>query len=118
MDRRKGIRVRSGSGIEIDFVYRGQRCRETLKGRAPTKPNLLYSIGKRDSILRAIFADAFSDGVIDRNPLDRIQNLSNRMEEPDPFTPAEIASILAAMEEQTRNLFAFAFWTGLRTSDP
>jgi len=217
MDRRKGVRVRSGSSIEIDFIYRGQRCRETLKGLAPTKANLLHATRKREAILmeiglgtfdylkyfpdskladrfghgrnlsvgqaldaflqssrrtcenstwrnyrsavehhlrptfgqklmrdvatsdikesigglaitnkrinnvliplRAIFADAFADGVIDRNPLDRIQNLSNRMEEPDPFTPDEIGSVLAAMEDQTRNLFAFAFWTGLRTSE-
>ncbi len=217
MDRRKGVRVRSGSSIEIDFIYHGRRCRETLKGLAPTKANLLHANRKRESILmeiglgtfdyvkhfpegklanqfghghnlsvdqaldrflqssrrtcenstwrnyrsavehhlrpsfgqklmrdvttseikewiggleitnkrinnvliplRAVFADAFADAVIERNPLDRIQNLSNRMEEPDPFTPAEIGAILSAMDEQTRSVFAFAFWTGLRTSE-
>lgn len=67
--------------------------------------------------LRSVFSDAFADGVIDRNPLARIQNLSNRIEEPDPLTPAEIVEILSAMEEQTANLFEFAIWTGLRTSE-
>lgn len=67
--------------------------------------------------LRGILGDAFADGLIDRNPVERVQNLPNRLEEPDPFTPDEVAKILAAAPEQARNLFQFAFWTGLRTSE-
>jgi len=67
--------------------------------------------------LRAVCGDAFADGVIDRNPVDRIKNLPNRFEEPDPFRPEEISKILAVAPEQARNLFQFAFWTGLRTSE-
>lgn len=67
--------------------------------------------------LRAVLGDAFADGVIDRNPVDRVRNLPNRLEEPHPFTPDEVSKILAAASEQARNLFQFAFWTGLRTSE-
>lgn len=67
--------------------------------------------------LRAILGDAFADGLIERNPIDRIKNLPNRSGEPDPFTPKEREKILSVMPDQTRNIFEFAFWTGLRTSE-
>lgn len=67
--------------------------------------------------LRGILSDAFADGAIDRNPMDRIKNLTHRTREPQPFTPDEVAAILAECEGQARNLFEFAFWTGLRTSE-
>ena len=35
----------------------------------------------------------------------------------DPFTQDEVSAILAACTGQIRNLFQFAFWTGLRTSE-
>ncbi|MDA8150829.1 MAG: tyrosine-type recombinase/integrase [Nitrospiraceae bacterium] len=67
--------------------------------------------------LRAIFADAYQDGQIDRNPLDRIKNLPLATKEPEPFTPDEIVRILDAADPISRNLFQFAFWSGLRTSE-
>ena len=67
--------------------------------------------------LRGIFADAFHDGVIDRNPMDRIKNLSLDTREPDPFSPEEVAAILEKAEGPLRHLVQFAFWTGLRTSE-
>lgn len=60
---------------------------------------------------------AFLDGVIDRDPTARIRNLSVRQEEPNPFSPSEITAILEAAEPQERNLFQFAFTTGLRTGE-
>ncbi len=67
--------------------------------------------------LRAVLGDAFADGIIDRNPVDRVKNLPHRFEEPNPFTPDEITRILDACPGQAANLFEFAFWTGLRTSE-
>lgn len=217
MDRGKGVRVRSDSGIEIDFTYRGQRCRETLSGLNASKANLEFARRKREAILfdiargtfsyadhfprsrrarlyagrgnvtvaaaldrflqgarkrcafstwrdyqsaiehhlkpafgvrlladitvseikawmgglsisakrinnvlvplRAVMSDAFVDGLIDRNPASRIKNLPHRFEEPDPLTPEEITKLLESSEGQIRNLFQFAFWTGMRTSE-
>ncbi|MBX3652048.1 MAG: site-specific integrase [Burkholderiales bacterium] len=67
--------------------------------------------------LRSALGDAFADGLIDRNPVDRVKNLPNRFEEPQPFTPDEVSRILEACAGQGANLFEFAFWTGLRTSE-
>lgn len=67
--------------------------------------------------LRSVLRDAFHDGIIERDISARIRNLLHRTEEPNPFTPSEIKLILEHAEEQTRNLFQFAFWTGMRTSE-
>jgi len=67
--------------------------------------------------LRSVMGDAFADGLIERNPLLRIKNLSNRLEEPEPFSPREMNAILEACPGQAANFFQFAFWTGLRTSE-
>jgi integrase len=67
--------------------------------------------------LRGILADAHADGLIERNPMDRIKNLTHRTREPEPFTPDEVTAILKYCDGQVRNLFEFAFWTGLRTSE-
>jgi len=67
--------------------------------------------------LRGMLEDAFVDGAIDRNPMDRIKNLEVREDEPEPFTFEEQQRILAVLPDQGRNLIQFAFWTGLRTSE-
>lgn len=67
--------------------------------------------------LRTIFEDAYVDGLIDRNPVSRIKNLSVRTEEPQPFTKDEVKRILKELPEQGQNLVQFAVWTGLRTSE-
>lgn len=67
--------------------------------------------------LRTVFNDAFADGLIDRNPVTRISNLSVRFEEPQPLTPQEIEAILKELPQQGKNLIQFAVWTGLRTSE-
>lgn len=67
--------------------------------------------------LRAIYSEAYHDEIIDKNPLDRIKNLPNHAPEVEPFTLAEMNSILDCCEGQIKNLLSFAFWTGLRTSE-
>ena len=62
-------------------------------------------------------ADAFHDGIIDRNPMERVKNLPLETREPDPFTPEEVVLIVKMAEGPFRNLVQFAFWTGLRTSE-
>ena len=67
--------------------------------------------------LRTIMNDAHADGLIDRNPVTRISNLSVKFEEPQPFTTTEITEIYKALPQQGKNFVQFALWTGLRTSE-
>lgn len=67
--------------------------------------------------LRQLYDDLFTDEVIDKNPLERIKNLSVRTREPEPFHLEEISRILDQLQGQERNLIQFAFWSGLRTSE-
>ncbi len=67
--------------------------------------------------LRAIFADAYQDGLIEKNPMDRIKNLKTPTKGANPFTMEEMERVIDAAEGQMRNLIRFAFWTGLRTSE-
>lgn len=76
------------------------------------------------SVFRKALADAVTRELIETNPLTDYE--FKRPERPkeddeadvDPFTKEDMAAILAnAVEPQERNLFQFAFWTGLRTSE-
>ncbi|MGN8554765.1 UNVERIFIED_CONTAM: tyrosine-type recombinase/integrase, partial [Microbacterium sp. SLM126] len=70
----------------------------------------------------AALAEATQDEVIDANPLAgwnyQRNDAPKEEDDVDPFTAAEQQAILAEFtEEQERNVFRFAFWTGLRTSE-
>ncbi|HAT8441419.1 TPA: DUF3596 domain-containing protein [Legionella pneumophila] len=74
--------------------------------------------------LRNMLDQAMNDGIIERNPLDRLvlSKLLNKKTsksdwEVDPFDQDEIKAILDAATGQARNLFQFAFFSGLRTSE-
>lgn len=67
--------------------------------------------------LRTIFADAYAEELIDKNPMLRVKNLPVITQEPKPFTPHESEAILKVLPEQGKNLIQFALWTGLRTSE-
>lgn len=53
-----GIRPASATSIEIDFYYRGARCRERLR-LAPTKPNLAYAERLHGTIMNQIALGTF-----------------------------------------------------------
>jgi len=67
--------------------------------------------------LRQTLKDAFYEGLIDNNPMDRFRYLPLETREPNPFNKSEITSILSKLEGQYKNLIEFAFWSGLRTSE-
>lgn len=76
------------------------------------------------SVLRSILDDAKNDELIESNPLDRIalnKLLATTAKKSeyvvDPFDAAEKQAILGAADGQARNLYQFALWTGLRTSE-
>lgn len=69
------------------------------------------------SIMRSAFQELYIDELIDGNPIDRVKRFKHVKKEPEPFTAVERENILAQMSGQVRNLYEFAFWTGLRTSE-
>lgn len=91
---------------------------KSLNVTAKTVSNLLIP-------LRAVIDQALNDEYIKTNPLDRIviNKLLNKESSKsdfkvDPFNRDEINAILeAAHHPQIKNLFQFAFFTGLRTSE-
>ncbi len=74
------------------------------------------------SVLRSALQDALDDDLIETNPLygwkfENAETLKTE-DDVDPFTSEEREAILnACRDPQHRNLFEFAFWTGLRTSE-
>ncbi len=78
------------------------------------------TIGNIISPLRAALQDAVDDELIDNNPLSDFRFRRNEAPKPsdvDPFNKDEQAAILSAFTGQHKNLFQFAFWSGLRTSE-
>ncbi len=75
--------------------------------------------------LRAIIDQALNDELIKSNPLDKIvvskllsKHTIKSNFKVDPFDRNEVKAILeASHHEQIKNLFQFAFFTGLRTSE-
>lgn len=57
MGRRRGIRTR-GNSLQLDFYYKGVRCRETLR-IPPTRANILYAESKLAAIKYAIETGQF-----------------------------------------------------------
>lgn len=73
------------------------------------------------SVFRIAINHAIDDELLDANPLIGFKYKRNTppKEEDDvnPFNIDEQSRILGKLEGQGRNLFQFAFWTGLRTSE-
>lgn len=95
--------------------------RAVLKAWVAGKDCSLKRISNLLLPMRGLYDQALDDGLISVNPF--VGWTAKKVEPPkedddvDPFTQAEVAAILAASEGQIRNLFQFAFWTGLRTSE-
>lgn len=74
------------------------------------------------SVLRAALQDALNDELIELNPMHgwkyARKDAPQLQDDVDPFTAEEQAAILKSCREpQHRNLFQFAFWSGMRTSE-
>jgi integrase len=80
--------------------------------------------------LRGLLQEALEDGLIETNPLETIKIRRKRKiaeegdgsdgddDSIDPFTPEEVAAILAAAKDpQFRNFYQFNFATGMRMSE-
>lgn len=73
------------------------------------------------TIVRGVWADAFSDGIIKTDPLDRITNLArdDDIETADPFSREEIHQIAVADKNRTDDvrMIHFNCWAGLSLSE-
>jgi len=72
------------------------------------------------TIVRGVWSDAFDDGVIQLNPLDRIRNVQrDEGDSADPFTRDELARIqkVKTRRQSDINMIMFACWTGLSVSE-
>lgn len=85
------------------------------QGLAPKTVNDIFTI------VRGIWADAFADGVIKTNPLDRITNIQIDAdnETADPFTREELTLIANADPFRMKDvrMILFNSWTGLSLSE-
>ncbi|MFT5717179.1 MAG: integrase [Oleiphilaceae bacterium] len=77
------------------------------------------TINEHFTILRAIFACALSDGVLDRNPITGIENLKTHTAEPNPLCREELLKLHAAPTqcESGKALLFLGVLTGLRISE-
>ena len=79
------------------------------------------TINNRLSVMRSALADAVRDELVETNVLRewewKTKTAIRENDDVDPFTSEEQDAILNQLEGQERNLFQFAFWTGMRTSE-
>lgn len=84
---------------------------------APLSPKTVNDIF---TVVRGVWGDAFADGIIQQNPLERIENIEHDFESgADPFTRAEIERIakVKTLRQQELNMAMFNIWTGLSVSE-
>jgi integrase len=73
--------------------------------------------------LNAVLGITLNDGLINENPLKRLdvsqllKNKNKSEHEIDPFTTEEMELIFSVATDAEKNLFQFAFFSGLRTSE-
>jgi integrase len=89
----------------------------TFSCKAKTLRNTLQPLS--NALNQAVNDDLIPANPLDRVKLDKILSREQRKSEftPDPFDMAEITAILNAATGQERNLWQFAFATGMRPSE-
>lgn len=84
-------------------------------GLAPKTVNDVFTV------VRGVWADAFGDGILKANPLDRITNIDtdSEVEHADPFSREEIELIAQADPERMADvrMILFNCWAGLSLSE-
>lgn len=85
------------------------------QGLAPKTVNDIFTV------VRGVWADAFGDGILKANPLDRVSNVGadTDHEHADPFTREEIELIGKADPDRSvdARMIMFNCWTGLSLSE-
>lgn len=85
------------------------------RGLSPKTVNDIFTV------VRGVWSNAFDDGVIRSNPLDRVPNVERDedVDYADPFTLKELERIqsVKTMRQQDINMVMFASWCGLSLSE-
>lgn len=99
----------SKSDLEL---FQAQLLKE---GLSPKTVNDIFTV------VRGVWGDAFADGILRTNALDRIKNIERDGEDEfaDPFTRQEIEKISVIKESRTEdaNMILFDCWAGLSVSE-
>jgi integrase len=98
-------------------LWLGQLREKTLGAKERRlQPSTVNKILAR---VRTMVTLAWRRGEIGRpvNPMDLVDNLAMKGREPDPFSPDELLTLLAACEAQQRALYVTLALTGLRPSE-
>ncbi|SIQ14809.1 Arm DNA-binding domain-containing protein [Marinobacterium stanieri] len=84
-------------------------------GLAPKTVNDIFTV------VRGVWGNAYNDGAIQSNPLDRIENIERDSDQntADPFTREELERIasIKTNRPQDVNMVMFACWSGLSLSE-
>ena len=103
-------------------AYLGDVKRPVVREWCETQNTSNKRLANIQSVLRAALQDALNDELIEINPLYgwkyARKDAPQLQDDIDPFTAEEQTAILKSFrDQQHRNLFQFAFWTGMRTSE-
>ncbi|NHA14631.1 Arm DNA-binding domain-containing protein [Thioalkalivibrio sp. XN279] len=109
MAKKRGVRPASDTSIEIDFMYRGMRCRERIN-LEPSKANLNHASLMRRRILDEIALGTFEYGAhFPDSP--RARSLAR-----NPSSVITVGEALEAYLEDNRTALAYSTWLDYRNS--
>lgn len=85
------------------------------QGLSPKTVNDIFTV------VRGVWGDAYADGILRANPLERIKNIERDIDEDsaDPFTRDELETLskIKVARQQDINMILFDCWAGLSASE-
>lgn len=101
---------------------------QILKKFVTSSNNSAKTLRNKFSYLRAALAEAITDGLVQKNPIDNLKlsnyvqrndkiNLKGRHIDIDPFRPDEVKAIYAKCRSDEINIVKLVFNTGMRSSE-
>lgn len=93
--------------LDGETLYQESR-RSNKKGRS------VRTVDNYVSLLNALLRFAYLSGYIANKPFEGIKKLQKSRAKPDPLSKAEFGQLMAAESGQSRNMWQFAIYSGLR----
>jgi len=118
-------RYKSNYNRHILPIFKGKRLDKIKTSEITLWQNKLLELGLKPKrvkdiriVLSVILEDAVNDEIIDFNPVRRVANLPMQVPtQINLFSLDEIKLILEHAQDQFKNFFAVAFFTGMRTGE-